>query len=292
MAFLDQILERKQAELAEAKRARSLNDIKGMLRDAPAVNSFGSALVPGFGMVAEIKKKSPSGGEMLPANVAAAPAAYARSRTVRAVSVLTNKIDFGMGIEELSRVKAAVAKPVLRKDFIFEEYQVYEARAFGADALLLMANVLDRDKLKRLFELSSELQMDVLFEAHTREEIESIPEGAKLYGINSRKFKATGRWQLNKLLLALGTGRSSAGPDLSLDSDVFSLVQYIPPHGIKIAESGLEPAGVSAVMRMGYDVALVGTSLLKAPGGIDEMLADFEDAIAAGGRESSDTVPP
>ena len=291
MAFLDQIIERKKVELDIAKQARTLNDLKGMLRDTPGVRSFSSALVPGFGMIAEIKKKSPSGGEMLPANVAAAPAAYARSRAVRAVSVLTNKIDFGMGIEELSRVKAAVSKPVLRKDFIFEEYQVYEARAFGADALLLMANVLDRDKLKRLFELSSELQMDVLFEAHTREEIESIPEGAKIYGINSRKFKATGRWQLNKLLLALGGGRSSAGPDLSVDSDVFSLVQYIPPHGIKVAESGLEPAGVSKVMRLGYDAVLVGTSLLKAPGGIEDMLGYFEDAIAEGSREGSETAP-
>ena len=82
-----------------------------------------------------------------------------------------------MEIGELSRVKAIVSKPILRKDFIFEEYQVYEARAFGADALLLMANVLERESLKCLFELASELQMDVLFEAHTEEEIQkSRPE--------------------------------------------------------------------------------------------------------------------
>src|SRR5205807_6358031 len=91
----------------------------------------------------------------------------------------------------ISKIKAQVPKPILRKDFIFEEYQVYEARAFGADALLLMANVLDRDAMRRLFDLSRELGMDVLFEAHTKEEIESIPEGARLYGINSRKFVAS-----------------------------------------------------------------------------------------------------
>src|SRR5438445_5936220 len=104
---------------------RSLDVLKGMSRAAPPPLSFGDALTPGFGLIGEIKRKSPSGGEMSAANVEAAPAAYAANSAIRAVSILTNKTDFGMGIEDLSRIKALVAKPVLRKDFILETYQAY-----------------------------------------------------------------------------------------------------------------------------------------------------------------------
>ena len=250
-----------------------------MIRDAPPPRSFSGALKGGFGIIAEIKRKSPSGGDMPPENVQAAPSVYANSPAVKAVSVLTNGPDFGMSIEDLARIKAIVSQPVLRKDFIFEEYQVHEARAFGADAILLMANVLDREKMRRLFRLAERLQMDVLFEGHTREEIQSLPEGAKIYGINSRKFKASTRWTMNKMLLSLGIGGTAAGPDLSVDLETFSLIQHIPKHAIKVAESGLKPAKIPEVMRMGYDAILVGTSLLKAPQGIQKMVAEFERAI-------------
>jgi indole-3-glycerol phosphate synthase len=287
MAFLDQIIERKKVEIAAAKKLRPPDEVKRMMRDAPAVRSFSAALATGFGLIAEIKRKSPSGGNMVPANVEAAPEVYAQSPAVLAVSVLTNTSDFGMGIEDLSRIKAIVSKPVLRKDFIFEEYQVYEARAFGADALLLMVNVLDHDRLKRLFQLAIGLQMDVLFEAHTREEIDSIPPGAKIYGINSRKFKATGRWQLTKLLVALGLVGSGKGPDLSVELDTFSLIQHIPKQALKVAESGIKPSKISEVKQMGYNAVLVGTALLQAPQGIERMLAQFEQALAEDTPKSS-----
>ena len=204
-------------------------------------------------------------------NVERAPAAYAKSTVVKCVSVLTNTVDFGMAIEDLSKMKAQVPKPILRKDFILEEYQVYEARAFGADALLLMANVLTRDEMRRLFELSRGLGMDVLFEAHTREEIESIPEGAKLYGINSRKFKASAQTFTD----------STKGADLSVELDTFALINHLPKHAIKIAESGVKPSKLPEVIQMGYDAVLVGTSLLKAVSGIESILNEFELAVTA-----------
>ena len=166
----------------------------------------------------------------------------------------------------LQRVRALVPKPILRKDFIFDEYQVYEARAFGADALLLMVNVLERDKMRRLFELSRELGMDALFEAHTKEEIESIPDGAVLYGINSRKFTASSE--------LFSTARK--GPDLSIELETFSLIRHVPNQAIKIAESGVGPGQMAEVVKLGYDAILVGTSLLKAPEGIVNMLQKFE----------------
>jgi len=279
MAFLEQILKRKAAELSAAKATRSLEDLKGMIQDAPPIRSFHSALNQEFGLIAEIKRRSPSGGDMRKENVDAACAVYAQSAVVKAISVLTNTSDFGMGIEEMARVKAVAPQPVLRKDFIFEEYQIYEARAFGADALLLMVNVLDRDRLRDLFELATELKMDVLFEAHTREEIDLIPEGAKIYGINSRKFKASNRWMATKLLVQLGFAKSGKGPDLSVDLETFSLINYLPKDAVKIAESGLKPEQVPQVINLGYDAVLVGTSLLKAEEGIASMLAKFERAI-------------
>ena len=279
MAFLHEIVERKKHELAEAKRMRSLDDLKRMVRDAPAVRSFAGALKNGFGLVAEIKRRSPSGGEMRPENFEAAPAAYTKSAAVKAVSVLTNATDFGMSIEELPRVRGIVQKPVLRKDFIFEEYQVYEARAFGSDALLLMANVLDREQMRVLFDLAKGLGMDVLFEAHTKEEIDSIPAGAKLYGINSRKFLASKRWVLARLFARLGFSRSGKARDLSVELETFSLVNHLPTDAIKIAESGVRPEKIKEVMKMGYDAVLVGTSLLMAPEGIENMLRQFEKAL-------------
>jgi indole-3-glycerol phosphate synthase len=269
MAFLYEIVARKREELAAAKRARDLDTLKKMMRDAPPVRSFSGALRTGFGLIAEIKRRSPSGGNMRTENVDAAPNAYAASKAVKAVSVLTNTVDFGMSIEELQRVREAVKKPVLRKDFIFDEYQVYEARAFGADALLLMVNVLDRTKMKQLFELSRELGMDVLFEAHTREEIDAIPQGAVLYGINSRKFKTSTQVYEG----------SKKGTDLTIELDTFSLVRDLPKGVIKIAESGVGPAQVREVIKLGYDAILVGTSLLKATHGVEEMLGEFEEAL-------------
>ena len=277
MAFLDEILERKRAEIAEAKQSRSLGELRQMIPDAPPVRPFAPALTPGFGLIAELKRRSPSGGDMRPENFEQAPAAYAQSPAVRAVSVLTNATDFGMSIDELLSVKAIVPKPILRKDFILEDYQVYEARALGADALLLMANVLDRESMRRLFELSRELGMDVLFEAHTKQEIDAIPDGARLYGINSRKFKASKRWLLARVLIRLGL--TSAAPDLSVELETFSLIKHLPADAIKIAESGVKPAKLPELIKMGYNAILVGTSLLKAPGGVQSILREFEEAL-------------
>lgn len=270
MAFLDEILERKRSEIVAAKKLRDLNGLKRMIADAPPLRSFRGALSNGFGLIAEIKRRSPSGGDMRRENVQSAPEAYTKSPVVKCVSVLTNATDFGMTIEDLSKTKQQIPKPILRKDFILEEYQVYEARAFGADALLLMVNVLERDDMRRLFDLSRELGMDVLFEAHTREEIEMIPEGAKLYGINSRKFRAPTQTFAN----------SAKGSDFTVELDTFSLINYLPKDAIKIAESGVSPSQLCEVIKLGYDAVLVGTSLLKAESGVESILQEFDLALA------------
>ncbi len=256
MPFLDEIIESTESEIAAAKKERSIGDLKRMIRDAPEVNSFAAALLSGgFGLIAEIKKRSPSAGEMRQENFDKAPAVYAKSPVVKAVSVLTNSSHFGMSVDQLSRIRPLVRKPILRKDFIIKEYQVYEARAFGADAILLMASMLSR-------------------------EISKLPAGAKVCGVNSRKFMATERWRLAKLLLWLGFGKSSRAPDPSVELHTFSLIKELPKHLLKVAESGVRPAKASEIAQFGYDAVLVGTSLLKAPEGVEHILSEFERAIA------------
>jgi len=280
---LDSILRDTEVEIAEAKKLRSIGDLKRMIRDASPTRSFKNALTNGFGVIAEIKRRSPSAGQMRQENFDEAPAAYAKSPVVRAVSVLTNKTHFGMGVEHLQRVKDLVHKPILRKDFIIKVYQIYEARAFGADAVLLMANVLDGEQLKQMFNLCNELNLDVLFESHTKEELASIPSDAEIYGINSRKFMASNRWLAAKIGNKIGLGKSGIDPTVELS--VFSqLIGQIPARAIKVAESGIKPNKVSSIENLGFDSVLVGTSLLNAQEGVQAALATFEQVISPSSR--------
>ena len=291
MPFLDEIIECTEAEIAAAKKERNIGDLKRMIRDAPEVNSFWAALSGSFGLIAEVKKQSPSAGPMRAENVERAPAVYAKSPIVKAVSVLTNKSHFGMSIDQLSRIRPLVRKPILRKDFIIKEYQIYEARAFHADAILLMANLLSKSQLHKFYDLAREYNLDVLFEVHTEEEIKKLPDGAKICGVNSRKFMATQRWKYARLLLALGIGKSSKAPDPSVELQTFSLIKSLPKDTIRVAESGVKPSKIQEISKMGYDSVLVGTSILKAPAGVESILSEFEQAMAPSSQAGHSMVP-
>ncbi len=269
MTILDTILADVREEVAAAKSAKPLREIQSMLADASPARDFGAALSGGFGLIAEIKKRSPSVGPMREENVSDAAAAYSASPIVKAVSILTNQRHFGMGIQDLAAIRAGIPHPVLRKDFFVDEYQIHEARANGADAILLMANVLDAEKLATFHALALELGMECLFEVHTRDEIATLPPGVRVVGINSRKFKSqTGFAGLE----------GSSEKDFSLEMSAFELVTHLPQGAIRVAESGISPANLATVAER-FEAALVGTSLLRDPRGIRECLADFESAI-------------
>lgn len=268
--FLDRILSDVADELASSKAARPIGDIRARLADAPPTRGFANALraLP-FSLIAEIKEKSPSVGPMRAQNVGDAASAYDESEFVSAISVLTNSLHFGMSIERMEAIRATVKKPVLRKDFMIDEYQIREARAFGADAILLMANVLDAPRLAGFYDLARELELDVLFEVHTEDEIAMLPPDVAVVGINSRKFKSdTG--------FVGATGSSQT--DFSLDFGAFELVSRLPEQAVRVAESGLEPASIASV-RQYFQAALVGTSLLRDERGIRVCLEEFEVAI-------------
>jgi indole-3-glycerol phosphate synthase len=220
-------------------------------------------------------------------NVLEAPAAYAASPIVRAVSVLTNTSHFGMSVERLSATREIVRKPVLRKDFIFDDYQVYEARAFGADAILLMANLLEPGEMQGLFLLARELGMEPLFECHDREQIEQVPTGAKVFGVNSRSF-AVGTADYER---ARAERASGAHKDSTTDLSRFELGRYLPAGAIKVAESGVHPHTIARIRdELGYHAALVGTSLLMAAHGIHRELLEFEQALRMSPKPSRSKI--
>lgn len=271
MTILDRILPDVRRELDEAQALVPLDEIKRRAAQARAPRDFAAALAAGgFGLIAEIKRRSPSMGDMRAGNVADAAAAYEGCPVVRAVSVLTNRTHFGMGMDDLREVAAASTKPVLRKDFIIDPYQVYAARAAGADAVLLMANVLSADQMRELHDVVRESGMEALFEVHEAGEIDALPSTARVVGINSRKFKS------REGFVAAG---ESADEDFTLDFAAFELAASLPAGCIRVAESGVTPESVAPLARH-FDAALVGTSLLRDPRGVEPALGDFARALA------------
>src|SRR5262249_21898593 len=144
--------------------------------------------------------------------------------------------------------------------------------------ILLMANLLEADEMRRLYDLAGQLKLEALFECHTREQIRSVPPRAIIYGINSRSFAASG-----DTYAAARQHRQSGGRhDLTTDLSRFDLGQCLPTHAVRVAESGVTPATVTKLRdELGYHAALVGTSLLLAPEGIETELQNFERALAA-----------
>jgi indole-3-glycerol phosphate synthase len=290
---LQKILNDTLEEIAFDKSYQSPKRIRRMLSDAPPVISFAKALSGGHAIIAEIKDRSPSQGAMRHQNVEEAPREYKKCSLVKAVSVLTNRSNFGAknGVKTLLDIKARTSKPVIRKDFILDEYQIYQARAYGADAILLMANILEKEETSKFSDLAFELGMDVLFETHRPDELDEIPATANVIGINCRNFDGNGL-QPNSFKVAkflrqwLGVQR-----DNSVNVSRFDYLDRISNHAIKVAESGVTSKNCVEVFSMGFDAILVGTSLLMDKRGVGAALHDFEMAIKGVRSKSSRSAP-
>lgn len=245
---------------------------------AAPINSFYQAVASGRGIIAEYKRKSPSKGKMNSANIEAAPEAYAKANFIKAISVLTDADYFDGSLEHLGTIKSATKKPILRKDFIYDEYQIYEARAFGADALLLMTQLFvdKKAKMAEFFELATSLGLDVLFEVgldtgNAEALINLLPEKARLVGVNSRVFKGASLGFKNKIT------RFFSGKDFSTDRNIHQkLRQLLPTDAIAIAESGIHNSShLKQAFASGYQVALVGTAFMAGPQTISDAIDDF-----------------
>lgn len=279
MSFLDAIVANTRARVAERRVKEPLDEIRARLADAPSPRSLFDALRGRFSVIAEHKRRAPSAGPMSPENVARAYETYAETPWISAVSVLTDHDYFDGARDDLVVAREKTKKPVLRKDFIVDEYQVLEARAFGADAILLMASVLASDpaKMRDLHALARSLGLDVLVELGMTERriedlVDVVPKDARIWGINARAF-------------AKKDGSKSADPNArhDLSTDVSRHVEYrrlVPAGKIAVAESGIHTAAeLRGAREAGYDAALVGTAFLVGPKSISEVTAELSRAF-------------
>jgi indole-3-glycerol phosphate synthase len=243
--ILDEIIRWKRDEVARQKRVRPLEAVQAEMALAPSPRDLVAALrAPGVSLIAEIKRASPSRGLLRPNLDPAALARAYETNGAAAISVLTDAHFFGGDLEHLRTVRRTVGLPVLRKDFVLDPYQVYEARAAGADALLLIVAALSDGDLQSLYQLTRELGMAALVEVHNAAELERALEiKPRIVGINNRDLR-TFRVNLET------TAR---------------LRLLVPADVILVAESGIHtPIDVARLAAIGADAMLVGESLVRA----------------------------
>lgn len=243
--MLEQLTAGALADAAERERTRSLEQVQAdALSMPPALNALEALAVRDrVHVIAEIKRASPSRGDLAELTDPAAWAASYELGGASVISVLTEGRKFKGSLDDLTAVKSRVTIPVLRKDFIASEYQVWEARAAGADLVLLIVAALDDEQLARLHELILELGMTPLVETHSAAEVErALAINAKLIGVNARDLVT-----------------------FSLDRDLFGrLAPLMPEDVIKVAESAvLSPEDVAQYRAAGADVVLIGEALVS-----------------------------
>ena len=246
--FLDKIVANKIKEVEALKKLRPLMSLKNALSERKTeIRNFSRAIIKKnkLHLIAEIKKASPSAGLIRPNfdHILTAKV-YEKSGLVNAISVLTEKKYFQGNIKFIRDVKKVTSVPILRKDFIFDEYQIYESYLAEADAILLIVAVLEQSKLNNLLSLTHKLGMDALVEVHSEKEIEiALQAKAEIIGINARDLKT-----------------------FKVDNSLFeTLSKYIPREIINVAESGLEQRrDLENAYRAGANAVLIGTAIMKA----------------------------
>ena len=245
--MLDQILSHKKVEVTKKQDLKSFAELEHDLMDARPIRDFYSALADKpIGVIAEIKYRSPSKGILRHDFDALAIAKIYAENSVRAISVLADNYFFGGSVETVRKIAHApeINQPILFKDFIFSKYQIAEARASGADAVLLIKRLLSIIELEDLINYAHILGLAVLVETFSLEEInEAIDAGAEIIGINNRDLE-------------------SFTVDLSKTRN---LITHIPDHLIKVSESGLNTrAEINQMADLGFNAVLVGSAFMQS----------------------------
>lgn len=247
MGILKEIIDKKEQRLGHAKSRISVTELKSKMKDIPAPRSFDEAIMRSengpIKVIAEIKKASPSKGlireDFDPVNIAKT---Y-QEKGASALSVLTEEDFFQGSLEYIKQVRGVTSLPVLRKDFIIDEYQIYEARGTGADAILLIAAILSKGQADDFFHTAIETGLSVLFEIHEYKELDMVLRlDVPVIGINNRN--------LDTLKIDLNT---------TLD-----MMKDIPSEKIIVTESGVSSRkDVELFEKTGIDAILIGTALMK-----------------------------
>lgn len=244
---LDEIVEHKRAEVASAQQQVPFADLEQALRDAPEVRCFRSALTGGTrpGLIAEVKKASPSAGIIREDFSPVAIAQTYEAAGANCLSVLTDEKYFQGHLDFLREIRRNVQIPVMRKEFIIDRYQVLEARAAGADCILLIAECLDDEQLQELRDYACELGMETLIELYEPHNLSRVLKtGARLIGINNRDLRTF----------------------VTTLDHTFELLEQIPDDVLLVSESGIRDNNDILRLRdAGVAGVLVGESLMRQP---------------------------
>jgi indole-3-glycerol phosphate synthase len=245
MSVLDDILVGVREDVATRQSATPLAEVQAAAADArPALDALAALRAPGVGVIAEVKRRSPSKGSLAEITDPASLAAQYAAGGARVISVLTERRRFGGTHADLDAVRAAVDVPVLCKDFVVSSYQVHEARAYGADLVLLIVAALEQNALTGLLERVESLGMNALVEVHTEEEADrALAAGAVVIGVNARDLTT-----------------------LDVDRTTFErIAPGLPSSVVKVAESGVRgPHDLISYASAGADAVLVGEGLVTA----------------------------
>lgn len=243
--ILSEIIANKRFEVDLQKQAISIEQLQEGITETPPAHSMKQALIASTsGIIAEFKRRSPSKGwiqqdarpeEVVPAYATAGAAA---------LSILTDEKFFGGSLKDIRTARPLVQIPILRKDFIIDEYQLYQAKIVGADAVLLIAAALEQDKCNELAEKAHSLGMEVLLEIHSTEEISYINKGVDMIGINNRN---------------LGTFFTDV-------ENSFRLAGQLPQDSVLVSESGIsDPETVKRLRKAGFRGFLIGETFMRTP---------------------------
>ena len=258
LSVLESILDGVRADLAERERQLPFDQLKARAAKArPPLDAMAALREPGIAVIAEVKRRSPSRGDIASIDDPGWLAGEYAAGGARMISVLTEQRRFGGSLADLDAVRAAVEIPVLRKDFVVSPYQVHEARAHGADVVLLIVAALEQPALEALLDRVETLGMTALVEVHDEEEADrALTAGAKLVGVNARDLHT-----------------------LEVDRDVFSRIgPGLPNEVLRVAESGIRGTGdLLAYASAGADAVLVGEGLVTS-GNPRSMVAELVTA--------------
>ena len=259
MSVLDEIIDGVRIDLADRESAVPLPELKEAARRAPdALDPMPAFRASGVSVIAEVKRSSPSRGALATIDDPAGLARDYQAGGAATISVVTEQRRFGGSLADLEAVRAAVDIPVLRKDFIVTSYQLWEARAAGADLALLIVAALEQNQLEALLDRAQSIGLTPLVEVHDEEEVErALAAGATLVGVNARNLKT-----------------------LEVDRNCFArLAPRIPDHVVRVAESGVRGSrDVFDYAKQGANVVLVGETLVKG----DDPRTTVADLVAAG----------
>ena len=244
MTILDKIVAYKKTEVAMAKSQVTQDELAKVCTTMPAAPQLRDFLTrtDKNGIIAEFKRQSPSKGIINSTATADEVASYYEQAGVSAMSVLTDTPSFGGSIEDLKSARAANSIPILRKDFTIDAYQIYEARAMGASAILLIASILTKQEVATFAQLARDLGLDVLFEVHNREELDKYHHSIGVVGVNNRNLKTF---------------------EVNVQNSI-DLLTYFPSGVVKVAESGISSVETISMLRKeGFNGFLIGENFMK-----------------------------